>query len=92
MAKSRAKLIIKGIVQGVNFRYYTQREARKYSVSGWVRNLADGSVAAVFEGEEEDVEAMVQWCRLGPPGAHVTELVVQPEEHRGEFSSFSIKF
>jgi acylphosphatase len=92
MAKSRAKLIIKGIVQGVNFRYYTQREARKYSVSGWVRNLADGSVAAVFEGEEEDVEAMVQWCRLGPPGAHVTELIVQPEEYRGEFQSFSVKF
>jgi acylphosphatase len=92
MAKSRAKLIIKGIVQGVNFRYYTQREARKYGVTGWVRNLDDGSVAAVFEGEEEDVEAMIQWCRHGPPGARVTEVIVQPEEHRGEFQSFSITF
>jgi len=92
MAKSRAKLIIKGIVQGVNFRYYTQREARKYNVTGWVRNLVDESVAAVFEGEEEDVEAMVQWCRHGPPGAQVTELIVQPDEYRGEFQSFSVKF
>jgi acylphosphatase len=92
MAKSRAKLIIKGIVQGVNFRYYTQQEARKYDVTGWVRNLADGSVAAIFEGEEEDVEAMIQWCRHGPPSADVTQLVVQPEEYRGEFQSFSVKF
>ena len=92
MAKSRFKLIIKGIVQGVNFRYYTQQEAHKYSVNGWVRNLADGSVAAVFEGEEEDVESMIQWCRHGPPGAHVTELIAQPEEYRGEFQNFSVKF
>ena len=92
MAKSRVKLIVKGIVQGVNFRYYTRREALKNSVNGWVRNLADGSVAAVFEGEEEDVEATIQWCRNGPPGAHVTELITQPEEYRGEFQSFSVKF
>jgi acylphosphatase len=92
MAKSRAKLIIKGIVQGVNFRYYTQQEARKYGVAGWVRNLDDGSVAAVFEGEEEDVEAMIQWCRQGPPGARVTGVIVQPEEYQGEFQSFSITF
>ena len=92
MAKSRAKLIIKGIVQGVSFRYYTQREARKYGVAGWVRNLPDGSVAALFEGEEEDVEAMIQWCRHGPPGARVTQLIAQPEEYQGEFQSFSVTF
>jgi acylphosphatase len=92
MAKSRVKLMIQGLVQGVNFRYYTQREAQKYNVNGWVRNLADGSVAAVFEGEEEDVEAMIQWCRHGPPAAHVTELIAQPEEYRGEFQFFSVKF
>jgi acylphosphatase len=92
MAKSRYKVLVKGIVQGVNFRYYTQRQALKYSITGWVRNLPDGSVAAVFEGEEQDVEAMVQWCRQGPSSAQVTELIVQPEEYRGEFSSFSVKF
>ncbi len=92
MAKSRSKVIVKGIVHGVNFRYYTQRQAIRYNVTGWVRNLPDGSVAALFEGEEQDVEAMVQWCHHGPPSAQVTELIVQPEEYQGEFSSFSIKF
>jgi acylphosphatase len=92
MAKSRAKVIVKGIVQGVNFRYYTQRQAAKFSINGWVQNLPDGSVAAVFEGEEHDVTAMVQWCRRGPSSAHVTELIEQPEEYRGEFSSFSVKY
>jgi len=92
MAKSRSKVLVKGIVQGVNFRYYTQRQAIKYNITGWVKNLPDGSVAAVFEGEEQDVEAMIQWCRHGPPSAQVTELIVQPEEYRGEFRSFSVRF
>ncbi len=92
MAKSRVKVIVKGIVQGVNFRYYSQRQAAKFHITGWVKNLPDGSVAGVFEGDEQDVEAMVQWCRRGPPSAHVTELIAQPEEYRGEFSSFSVKF
>jgi len=92
MAKSRTKLLIKGVVQGVNFRYYTRREALRYNVTGWVSNLPDGSVAALFEGAEEDVETIVQWCRHGPPSAQVTELIAQPEEYRGEFQSFSIRF
>jgi acylphosphatase len=92
MSKSRAKLIIKGMVQGVNFRYYTQREAQKRNLTGWVRNLPDGSVAALFEGDENEVESMIQWCRSGPPSAQVTEMIVQPEDYRGEFESFSIQF
>ena len=92
MAKSRARVIVRGIVQGVNFRYYAQRQAIRNNITGWVRNLPDGSVAAIFEGDEQDVEAMVQWCRRGPPSAQVTELIAQPEEFRGEFSSFSVKY
>jgi len=92
MAKVRFKLLIKGVVQGVNFRYYTRREAARANVSGWVRNLPDGSVAAILEGEEEDVEALIRWCRQGPDSAQVTELIAQPEEYRGEFQSFSIRF
>ncbi len=92
MPKTRAKVIVKGIVQGVNFRYYTQRQAAKFNLTGWVKNLPDGSVAAVFEGEEADVNAMVLWCRRGPSAAHVTELIEQVEEYRGEFSSFSVKY
>jgi len=92
MAKTRAKVLIKGVVQGVNFRYYTRREAIRHNVTGWVSNLPDGSVAAIFEGEEEEVEAMVQWCRQGPPSAQVAELIIQPEDYRAEFQSFSIRF
>jgi acylphosphatase len=92
MPKTRVKVIVKGIVQGVNFRYYTHRQAAKFGIAGWVKNLADGSVAAVFEGEEHDVAAMLQWCRRGPSAAHVTELIEQPEEYRGEFSSFTVKY
>ncbi len=92
MPKSRVRVIIKGIVQGVNFRYYTQREAQKNGVTGWVRNLPDGSVTAVFEGDEEDVEKMVQWCRNGPSSAQVSELIAQPEDYRGEFEAFSVQF
>jgi len=92
MGKTRVKLLIKGVVQGVNFRYYTRREALRSNVTGWVRNLADGSVAAIFEGEEEDVEGLIRWCRQGPDSARVTEVIVQPEEYRGEFQSFSIRF
>jgi acylphosphatase len=92
MSKSRVKLIIKGLVQGVNFRYHTQREGRNRNLTGWVRNLPDGSVAALFEGDADEVEGMVQWCRHGPPSAQVTEMIVHPEEFRGEFQSFSIQF
>jgi acylphosphatase len=92
MGKKRVKLLIKGVVQGVNFRYYTRREALRCHVTGWVRNLPDGSVAAVFEGEEEEVENLVRWCRQGPDSAQVSELIVQPEDYRGEFQSFSIRF
>ena len=85
-------MLIKGVVQGVNFRYYTRREALRANVLGWVRNLPDGSVAGIFEGEEEDVESLIRWCRQGPDSAQVTELIAQPEEYRGEFKSFSIRF
>jgi acylphosphatase len=92
MPRVRAKLLVKGVVQGVNFRYYTRREALRLNVTGWVRNLPDGSVAAVLEGEEEDTQALIRWCRQGPPSAEVQSLIVQPEEYRGEFESFSICF
>ena len=92
MSKARAKVIIKGIVQGVNFRSYTHTEAQKRSLTGWVCNLEDGSVAALFEGEQEDVDAMIQWCLHGPPSARVTQVIAQPEEPKGEFSSFTVRY
>ena len=74
--------MIDGRVQGVGFRDSCRRAA--HAVDGWVRNLPDGRVEAVFEGEPDAVEAMVGWCRNGPPWASVTGVEVHVEEPQGE--------
>lgn len=73
------------------FRYHTARTAALHQLTGWVANLSDGSVKACFEGEADDVEAMVQWCRSGPEPARVDELIEQREDYTGEFSGFDIR-
>ena len=79
-------LSIRGRVQGVGFRYYMLREARRLAVNGWVRNRHDGSVEAVVQGAPDAVEKIVAWTRHGPPSAKVTD--VQVSEDSGDFSSF----
>ena len=79
-------LRILGRVQGVGFRYHTQREARRRGVAGWVRNRIDGSVEAVFHGENDAVDALVDWARHGPSNAKVTD--VQVSTATGEYASF----
>ena len=92
MPKTRAHVGVKGRVQGVCFRAETQYEARRLGICGWVRNLRDGSVEAVFEGEESDVERMIQWCKQGPIGAIVKDVSVNWEDYREEFDRFSVTF
>jgi len=75
---------IRGNVQGVGFRYSTGHRARSRNVSGWVRNKADGSVEAVFEGAPEAVEALIAWCHRGPAGARVDDVSVELEAPSGE--------
>jgi acylphosphatase len=65
-----------GRVQGVSFRWYAQQEARRLGVAGWVRNEPDGTVAAHAEGADDAVDAWVDWCRHGPPGAVVRDVAV----------------
>ncbi|MFB6203914.1 MAG: acylphosphatase [Candidatus Nanohaloarchaea archaeon] len=79
----RAHVWISGKVQGVTFRASTRRKARELEVYGWVRNLEDGRVEAVFEGEEEDVEKMIEFCHEGPRLADVEDVEVQREEPEG---------
>ena len=75
---------IAGRVQGVGFRYVTIHTARSRGVAGWVRNNADGTVEAVFEGAPAAVAALVAWCRRGPAGARVDDVAVEGEEPSGE--------
>ena len=80
----RVHVFVSGQVQGVFFRVETAGRAHELGLGGFVRNAADGRVEAVFEGEPPDVEAMVAWCRSGPPLAHVDEVEVADEAPTGE--------
>jgi acylphosphatase len=90
--KVRAHVWVNGRVQGVFFRSETQEEARKRGVKGWVRNLPDGRVEAVFEGEETLVNELIEFCKRGPPGAKVTSIKVVMENYTGEFKDFVIRY
>jgi acylphosphatase len=80
----RARIRVAGRVQGVGFRYSAQLRARSLGVDGWVRNLPDGAVEAVFEGNDERVESMIDWCRRGPAGSAVTDVELHWEQPVGE--------
>jgi acylphosphatase len=93
-AESRlcARVVVEGRVQGVFFRGFVQGEARRLGVRGWVRNLADGRVEALFEGGQEAVRAILESVRRGPPAARVTDVAVSFEEPRGEHDDFSVRY
>jgi acylphosphatase len=82
----KRRLVIHGRVQGVGFRASLAWEARKQGVSGWVRNLRDGTVEAMICGSDEAVATMIAWARRGPTGAHVDR--VEVELGSGEYSNF----
>jgi acylphosphatase len=76
----RVRVRIHGRVQGVFFRAEARARAESLGLTGWVRNEPDGGVEALFEGDPERVDSMVEWCRRGPSGAHVDEVEVSEEE------------
>jgi acylphosphatase len=88
----RAQVIIHGIVQGVFFRASTRDEAIRIGVGGWVRNLPDGTVQALFEGEKKKVEEIIGWCHKGPPGARVISVDITWEPYEGEYRHFDIRY
>ena len=90
--KKRVHVTINGRVQGVCYRLETQKAARRLGVVGWVRNLPDGRVEGVFEGDAGAVDQLVKWCRRGPSLALVSDLELDHQDYRGEFSGFEIRF
>jgi acylphosphatase len=74
---------VSGRVQGVSFRWYTEEQARRLGVTGWVRNEPDGSVLVHAEGDDEAVDALVAWCRTGPSLARVTDVAVRAASATG---------
>jgi acylphosphatase len=92
MKRLRAHVIIDGRVQGVCFRMDTRQEAIRRGLTGWVRNLRDGTVEAVFEGEESDVKGMLKWCERGPSLARVSNVSLIWEAPTGEFDSFRVTY
>ena len=90
--KNRAHIFVSGKVQGVFFRESTKRKAEKLGVFGWVKNLQDGRVEAVFEGGKRNVEEMVNWARKGPIWAKIEALDVLWEDYLGEFKGFEIRY
>ena len=90
--KKRAHVIISGRVQGVFFRMETLKAAQLYGVSGWVKNKADGTVEAMFEGDNKSVDSILEWCRRGSPPAKVEKADVNWEDYTGEFKEFKIAY
>jgi len=91
-SKVRKHLYISGHVQGVGFRWYTNQQANKLEVRGWVKNLADGRVEAVIAGDEVQVNKMIDFLKQGSPLSQVDDVEIIDEDYQGEFSKFKMKY
>ncbi len=92
MNRIRVHLIISGLVQGVFYRAATVEMAVSLELTGWVRNLRDGSVELVAEGEESVVNQLIEWCGKGPSGARVDDVEIRREGPSGEFPDFKVRY
>jgi acylphosphatase len=90
--QARLQAIVHGRVQGVNFRYYTQQRARDLRLTGYVRNLWDGTVEVVAEGQHSDLEEMLAFLRVGPRAAFVTQVDTRWSGPTGSFGRFEVRY
>ncbi|MBA4389315.1 MAG: acylphosphatase [Syntrophus sp. (in: bacteria)] len=88
----RMYIVVKGIVQGVSYRYNTEKKANEYQLTGWVKNASDGNVEILCEGREDSINQFIEWCKVGPRGAHVEEVHTEWGEYTGEFRAFEIRY
>jgi acylphosphatase len=90
MAKTRANILITGIVQGVGFRYSAYHQGTRLGLNGWVRNLHTGQVEAEVEGDEKVVADFIAWCQRGPTSSRVENVEVTWKSHAGDLDGFEI--
>jgi acylphosphatase len=90
LSKKRVRLLVTGKVQGVAFRAHTREIARSLGLTGWVRNLPDGRVEALAEGDEKSLESFIAWCHKGPRSARVAGVALEWSDPTGEHASFDI--
>jgi acylphosphatase len=88
----RAEILVRGLVQGVSYRYNTKRKAEEFHLTGGVRNLRDGRVEVICEGADEAIGKLIEWCKLGPEGGVVEHVDVAWKEYTGEFKEFGILY
>ena len=91
-SRSRIHAIVHGYVQGVNYRYYTTRTARRLGLKGWVANRRDGKVETVAEGECSDLEEFERFLHRGPPAARVEKVEADWASYKGEFDGFRVRY
>jgi acylphosphatase len=87
---ARVNILVLGKVQGVFFRASALEQAQRLNLSGWVKNLADGSVELMAEGSRYGLEDLVAWCKQGPPDAEVKDVIARWGKHENEFRTFMI--
>jgi len=92
MSSKRIRIIVTGKVQGVFFRQALKVMAKKNNIFGWVKNLKDGRVEAVLEGDEEKIGRIVEWSHGGPANARVEDVEIHNEKFSGEFSKFDVLY
>jgi len=85
-------VVISGMVQGVWFRASTKKKAEELGLTGWVKNMPDGNVEAVFEGDYAKIDEMIAWCWIGPPLARVTDVKITRKDTCGKFTMFTFMY
>jgi acylphosphatase len=89
---ARVHAVVRGVVQGVGFRFFVVHVARRYDLTGWVRNLGDGSVEVTAEGERGMLNDFVGELKVGPAASRVTDVITTPGSYTGEFDRFDVRF
>lgn len=92
MQQTAFHAVVSGLVQGVNFRYFVLRRAGELGLTGYVRNLRDGSVEVVAEGDKDKLQALLEQMEVGPRSAHVKQVKVEWVEHNGSYRDFDIRY